>query len=264
MDLKLSGKKALVSGSTAGIGFAIAKRFLEEGASVIINGRTLESVNSAITDLKSIYPSGDIIGVAADFSKVEDVNRLLSEVPEIDILINNAGIFEPKAFTDIPDEDWFRLFEINVMSGIRLSRFYFPKMLLKNWGRIIFISSESGVFIPEEMIHYGMTKTAQLAVSRGLAELTKGTAVTVNSILPGPTKSKGVGQFIEDLATSGNKTADEVEKEFFQNMRPTSLIQRFASVEEVADTVVYYSSPLASVTNGAAIRVEGGLVKSII
>lgn len=264
MDLKLTGKKALISGSTAGIGFAIANRFLAEGAKVIINGRSQESVDKAISDLKSSYSSAEITGVAADFSKVEDVNRLLSEVPEVDILINNAGIFEPKSFVDIPDEDWFRLFEINVMSGIRLSRFYFPKMLAKNWGRIIFISSESGVFIPEEMIHYGMTKTAQLAVSRGLAELTKGTAVTVNSILPGPTKSKGVGQFIEDLATAGNKTSEEVEKDFFQNMRPTSLIQRFATVEEVADTVVYYSSPLASATNGAAIRVEGGLLKSII
>lgn len=264
MDLKLSGKKALVSGSTAGIGYAIAERFLAEGASVIINGRTEEGVNKAISSLKASYPRGTVSGFAADLSKVEDVNRLLSELPEVDILINNAGIFEPKAFIDIPDEDWFRLFEINVMSGIRLSRFYLPKMITKNWGRIIFISSESGVFIPEEMIHYGMTKTAQLAVSRGLAELTKGTAVTVNSILPGPTKSKGVIQFIEDLATSGGKTSDEVEKEFFQNMRPTSLIQRFASVEEVADTVVYYSSPLASATNGAAIRVEGGLVKSII
>lgn len=264
MDLKLSGKKALISGSTAGIGYAIAERFLAEGATVVINGRTQESVNKAIADLKSSFPNGRISSVAADFSKVEDINRLLIEVPEVDILINNAGIFEPKAFTEIPDEDWFRLFEINVMSGIRLSRFYFPKMIQKNWGRIIFISSESGVFIPDEMIHYGMTKTAQLAVSRGLAELTKGSAVTVNSILPGPTWSKGVGQFIEDLAKSDNKTAQEVEKDFFKNMRPTSLIQRFATVQEVADTVVYYSSPLASATNGAAIRVEGGLVKSIL
>lgn len=264
MDLKLTGKKALITGSTAGIGFAIAARFLAEGASVVLNGRSHESVGQAISNLKSNFPDRDISGVAADFSKVEEVNRLLMEVPEVDILINNAGIFEPKEFTEIPDEDWFRLFEINVMSGIRLSRHYFPKMIQKNWGRIIFISSESGVFIPEEMIHYGMTKTAQLAVSRGLAELTKGTAVTVNSILPGPTWSKGVGQFIEDLAKSDHKTSQEVEKDFFKNMRPTSLIQRFATVEEVADTVVYYSSPLASATNGAAIRVEGGLVKSII
>jgi len=264
MDLKLTGKKALISGSTAGIGYAIASRFLAEGGSVIINGRTQESVDQAIIELKASHPKGDVSGVAADLAKVDDVNRLLSEVPVVDILINNTGIFEPKAFADIPNEDWFRFFEVNVLSGIRLSRHYFPQMLEKNWGRIIFISSESGVFIPEEMIHYGMTKTAQLAVSRGLAELTKGTAVTVNSILPGPTKSKGVGQFIEDLATSGNKSTAQVEQEFFKDMRPTSLIQRFASVEEVADTVVYYSSPLASATNGAAIRVEGGLVKSII
>lgn len=264
MDLQLKGKTALISGSTAGIGYAIAERFLAEGAAVILNGRTQESVNQAIAELKSAYPQGVISGVHADFSKVEDVNRLLSEIPEVDILINNAGIFEPKAFAEIPDEDWFRFFEINVLSGIRLARYYFPKMLEKNWGRIIFISSESGVFIPDEMIHYGMTKTAQIAVSRGLAELTKGTAVTVNSILPGPTKSKGVGQFIEDLAVAGNKSTTAVEKEFFQDMRPTSLIQRFASVEEVANTVVYYSSPLASATNGASIRVEGGLVKSIL
>lgn len=264
MDLKLSGKKAFISGSTAGIGYAIASRFLAEDAIVIINGRTQESVNKAIIKLKSSHPNSQVSGVPADLSKVEDVNSILKKIPEVDILINNAGIFEPKAFIEIPDEDWFRLFEINVMSGIRLSRFYFPKMMEKNWGRVIFISSESGVFIPEEMIHYGMTKTAQLAVSRGLAELTKGTAVTVNAILPGPTKSEGVSQFIEDLATSGDKTADQVEQEFFQNMRPTSLIQRFATVEEVADTVVYYSSPLASATNGAAIRVEGGLVKSIV
>jgi len=264
MDLELINKKVLISGSTAGIGYAIAERFLKEGAEVIINGRTKERVNTSIESLKNSTKSAKISGVAADFSKVEDVNRLISTVPEIDILINNAGIFEPKSFEEIPDEDWFRFFELNVMSGVRLSRHYLPKMLQKNWGRIIFISSESGVFIPEEMIHYGMTKTAQISISRGLAELTKGTNVTVNSILPGPTKSKGVGIFIEDLAKSNNTSTEEVEKDFFKNMRPTSLIQRFASVEEVANTVVYFSSPLASATNGASIRVEGGLVKSIL
>ncbi|MBN3520279.1 SDR family oxidoreductase [Algoriphagus lutimaris] len=264
MDLELIDKKVLISGSTAGIGYAIAERFLKEGAEVIINGRTKESVNNSIESLKNSTGSEKISGVAADFSKVEDVNRLIAKVPEIDILINNAGIFEPKAFEEIPDEDWFRFFELNVMSGVRLSRHYLPKMLQKNWGRIIFISSESGVFIPEEMIHYGMTKTAQISISRGLAELTKGTNVTVNSILPGPTKSKGVGIFIEDLAKSNYTSTEEVEKDFFKKMRPTSLIQRFASVEEVANTVVYFSSPLASATNGASIRVEGGLVKSIL
>lgn len=264
MDLKLAQKTAFISGSTAGIGFATAKRFLEEGATVIINGRSQESVDKAIAALKSENESAQVSGIPADFSKVEEVDNLLQQLPEVDILINNAGIFEPKAFEEIPDEDWFRFFEVNVMSGIRLARQYFPKMLKKDWGRIIFISSESGVFIPDEMIHYGMTKTAQLAVARGLAELTKGSNVTVNSILPGPTKSKGVGKFIEDMSKSASKSMKQVEEEFFQDMRPTSLIQRFASVEEVADTVVYFSSPLASATNGASIRAEGGLVRSIL
>lgn len=264
MDLQLKDKTAFVSGSTAGIGFAIAKRLLMEGANVTINGRTNESINKAVAELKSITGNNNVSGIAADFSKVDEVNHLLKVLPEVDILINNAGIFEPKPFDDIPDEDWFRFFEINVMSGVRLSRHYFSKMIAKNWGRIIFISSESAVFIPNEMIHYGMTKTAQLAISRGLAELTKGTNVTVNSILPGPTKSKGVGGFIEDLSKAGNVSVDKVEEDFFRDMRPTSLLQRFASVEEVADTVVYYTSPLASATNGASIRVEGGLVRSIL
>ena len=264
MDLKLNDKKVFVSGSTSGIGFAIAQRFLQEGSTVIINGRTKESVDKAIGELKSLVSNANVTGIAADFSKVEDVNKLLNELPEVDILINNAGIFEPKPFVEIPDEDWLRLFEVNVMSGIRLSRHYFPKMLSKNWGRIIFISSESAVFIPDEMIHYGMTKTAQVAVSRGLAELTKGTNVTVNSILPGPTKSKGVGVFLEDLSKANNKPIAQVEEDFFKKMRPTSLLQRFASVEEIADTTVYFCSPLASATNGAAIRVEGGLVRSIL
>ncbi|MFT3981637.1 MAG: SDR family oxidoreductase [Ferruginibacter sp.] len=264
MDLQLKGKKAFISGSTAGIGFATAARLLAEGAEVIINGRSNESVDKAVAELKATGSHYNISGIAADFSKAEDVNRLIAALPDIDILINNAGIFEPKAFAEIPDEDWFRFFEINVMSGIRLSRHFFPKMLEKNWGRIIFISSESGVFIPDEMIHYGMTKTAQIAVSRGMAELTKGSGVTVNAILPGPTRSKGVGGFIEDLAKAGNVSTDKVEEDFFKNMRPTSLIQRFASVEEVADTIAFYVSPLASATNGAAIRVEGGLIRSII
>lgn len=264
MDLQLNNKTVFISGSTAGIGFATAKRFLNEGAKVIINGRTKESVDKGVNELRSVVKNADVSGIAADFSKAAEVANLIKELPEIDILINNAGIFEPKPFTEIPDEDWFRFFEVNVMSGVRLARHCFPKMITKNWGRIIFISSESGVFIPDEMIHYGMTKTAQIAVARGLAELTKGTNVTVNSVLPGPTRSKGVGGFIEDLAKAGDKTVDEVEKDFFKNMRPTSLINRFASVEEVADTVVYFSSPLASATNGAAIRTDGGLIRSIL
>ena len=264
MDLKIKGKVVLISGSTAGIGYATAERFLNEGATVIINGRTEDRVNAAVEQLKASTKNENVSGVAADFSKVADINRLLKEVPEVDILVNNTGIFEPKAFADIPDEDWFRFFEVNVMSGIRLARNYFPKMLKKNWGRIIFISSESAVFIPDEMIHYGMTKTAQLAVSRGLAELTKGTNVTVNSVLPGPTKSEGVTEFIKNLAKADQISEEEVEADFFKNMRPTSLIERFASVDEIANTIVYYSSDLASVTNGAAIRVEGGLIRSIL
>lgn len=263
MDLQLQDKTAFVSGSTAGIGYAIAHRLLLEGASVIINGRTQKNIDKAIAQLKALVPAAKVSGIPADFGKVEEVNALIKQLPHIDILVNNAGIFEPKAFTDIPDEDWFRFFEVNVMSGVRLARHVFPSMLQKDWGRIIFISSESAVFIPEEMIHYGMTKTAQLAVSRGLAELTKGTKVTVNSVLPGPTKSEGVAEFINDLAKKDNKTAEEVEQDFFKNMRPTSLISRFATVDEVASTVAYYVSPLASATNGAAIRVEGGLVRSI-
>ncbi|MBC7451791.1 MAG: SDR family NAD(P)-dependent oxidoreductase [Cytophagales bacterium] len=264
MELQLRGKTAFISGSTAGIGFAIAKRFLEEGVKVTINGRSKEGVDKAVLQLKKEVPNANVFGVAADFSKVEEVDALLKALPEVDILVNNAGIFEPKAFTDIPDEDWFRFFNVNVMSGVRLSRHYFPLMLQKNWGRIIFISSESGVFIPEEMIHYGVTKTAQLAVSRGLAELTKGTNVTINSVLPGPTKSQGVGTFIEDLAKAANISVEEVEQNFFKKERPSSLIQRFASTDEVATMVTYLVSPLASATNGAAIRVEGGLVRSII
>ncbi|MFC4212679.1 SDR family NAD(P)-dependent oxidoreductase [Pedobacter lithocola] len=264
MDLQLKNKTAFISGSTAGIGFAIAESLLKEGVNVIINGRSEESVDAAVKLLQSISGNQNVSGIAADFSKSKEVDSLIAKLPEIDILINNAGIFEPKAFEEISDEDWFRFFEVNVMSGIRLSRHIFPKMLNRDWGRIIFISSESAVFIPDEMIHYGMTKTAQLAVSRGLAELTKGTQVTVNSILPGPTKSKGVGAFIEDLAKSGNLSVAEVETDFFKNMRPTSLLKRFLDVQEIANTVTYYVSPLASGTNGAAIRVEGGLVRSIL
>jgi NAD(P)-dependent dehydrogenase (short-subunit alcohol dehydrogenase family) len=264
MDLQLKNKMAFVSGSTAGIGFAIAKRFLQEGAQVIINGRTKESVDTAVDELRALVADADVSGIAADFSKADEVNKLIAALPEVNILINNAGIFEPKPFEQIGDEDWFRFFEVNVMSGIRLSRHYFPKMIAKNWGRIIFISSESAVFIPAEMIHYGMTKTAQIAVSRGLAELTQGTNVTVNSILPGPTKSKGVGGFLEDLSKSSGKNIGEVEEDFFKNMRPSSLLQRFASVDEIANTTVYFSSPLASATNGASIRVEGGLIRSIL
>lgn len=263
MDLQLKGKTALVSGSTQGIGFAIAQRLLEEGAAVIINGRTEARINESIAKLQKAVPGADVSGVAADFAKANEVTALLEKVPEVDILINNAGIFEPKPFAEITDEEWIRFFEINVLSGVRLSRHYFPKMLARNWGRIIFISSESAIMTPDEMIHYGMTKTAQLAVSRGLAELTKNTAVTVNSLLPGPTKSEGVDEFVRQLAEKQNITPAEAEADFFKTMRPSSLIQRFADVSEIANLAAYLASPLSAATNGAALRADGGLVRSI-
>jgi NAD(P)-dependent dehydrogenase (short-subunit alcohol dehydrogenase family) len=262
MDLQLKGKKAFISGSTAGIGYAIAKGLAREGAAVIINGRTQEAVSGTITQLTTEVPGAQVTGIAADFSNAGEVNKLVDQLTDIDILVNNVGIFEPKAFADITDEDWFRFFEVNVMSGVRITRHVFPAMLQKNWGRVIFISSESAVFIPSEMIHYGMTKTAQLSISRGLAELTKGTGVTVNTVLPGPTKSRGVSDFIANLARQENKTEAEMEKVFFRDFRPTSLIQRFASTDEVANMVTYVASPLSSATNGATLRVEGGLLKS--
>jgi NAD(P)-dependent dehydrogenase (short-subunit alcohol dehydrogenase family) len=264
MDYQLKGKTALISGSTQGIGFAIAQNLLKEGASVVINGRTAAKVAAAVERLRDQFPDENVSGIAADFSKIEEIDALLQSLPEVDILINNAGIFEPKAFTEITDADWMKFFEINVLSGVRLSRKYFPQMIAKNWGRIIFISSESAVNIPEEMIHYGMTKTAQLAISRGLSELTKGSNVTVNSVLPGPTRSEGVADFVKQLGEAKQVTAEEAEADFFKNARPTSLLQRFASVEEIANLVTYVASPLSSGTNGSALKVDGGVAKFII
>ncbi|KQM76247.1 oxidoreductase [Pedobacter sp. Leaf216] len=264
MELQLKNKKALITGSTAGIGFATALQLAKEGAEVIVNGRTEERVAQAVAKIKNESGNELVSGIATDFGDINAVNSLIARLQHIDILINNVAIFEPKAFADITDEDWLRFYEINVMTGIRLSRAYFDKMLKKGWGRIIFISSESAIQIPEEMIHYGMTKTAQLAISRGLAELTKGTAVTVNAVLPGPTLSEGVGGFIENLAKAQNKTTKQVEADFFITTRPTSIIQRFLSVEEIANMVTYLASPLSSATNGATIRAEGGLLKGII
>jgi NAD(P)-dependent dehydrogenase (short-subunit alcohol dehydrogenase family) len=264
MDLQLKNKLALVTGSTAGIGYAITKQLAAEGAKVIVNGRTAKRVDAAVKQIIEETGNKEVSGVIADFADKDQIASLISQVPEVDILINNVAIFEPKAFAEITDEDWFRFYEINVLSGIRLSRAYFDKMLHKNWGRIIFISSESAIQIPSEMIHYGMTKTAQLAIARGLAELTKGTNVTVNSVLPGPTLSEGVGGFIEGLAKDQHKTIEEVETDFFKTMRPTSIIQRFLTTDEVANMVTYLSSPLAAATNGAAIRAEGGLLKGAV
>jgi NAD(P)-dependent dehydrogenase (short-subunit alcohol dehydrogenase family) len=263
MKIDLTGKTALVTGSTAGIGFAIAKGLAGTGAEVVINGRSRAKVDAAVAALGKAVPGARVKGVATDVSTAEGCKALVAALPDIDILINNAGIFEPKGFFDIPDEDWTRFFDVNVMSGVRLSRAYMQGMLARNWGRIVFISSESGLNIPSEMIHYGMSKTAQLAISRGLAELTKGTAVTVNSVLPGPTMSEGVETFVKDLAKSKGESVDEAAANFVKQNRPTSLIQRFASVEEIANMVVFVSSKEASVTNGAALRAEGGIVQTI-
>jgi NAD(P)-dependent dehydrogenase (short-subunit alcohol dehydrogenase family) len=261
MDLQLKGKLALVSGSTAGIGLAIATALAREGARVIINGRTRAAVDKVVESVRAATRA-DVLGFAGDLSLAADAESLAREFPDVQILINNLGIFEPKPFEEIPDADWLRFFDVNVLSGVRLARLYLPSMRRANWGRIIFISSESGVQIPAEMIHYGVTKTAQLAVSRGLAEAVAGTGITVNCVLPGPTKSRGVTEFVEALSRNSGQSFEAFEAEFFEKVRPTSLIKRFASPEEVASLVTYLASPLASATTGAALRVDGGVVKS--
>ncbi len=263
MNIDLSGKTALVTGSTSGIGHAIAKGLAATGASVVVNGRTQDKVDAAAAGLAKAVAGAKVRGIAADVSTAAGCKALVAALPEVDILINNAGIFEPKGFLDIPDEDWSRFFDVNVMSGVRLARAYLPDMLKRNWGRIVFISSESALNIPKEMIHYGMTKTAQLAVARGLAEMTRGTAVTVNSVLPGPTMSEGVETFVKDLAKQSGQSVEEAASQFVKQFRPTSLLQRFASVEEIANMVVYISSKEASATNGAALRAEGGIIQTI-
>jgi NAD(P)-dependent dehydrogenase (short-subunit alcohol dehydrogenase family) len=264
VDLRLTGKTALVTGSSAGIGFAIAKSLASGGAHVYVNGRTQERVNAAMAAIRSHAPKAKVDGIAADFSGPYGAEAVIAKLPTVDVLVNNVGIFEPKPFAEIPDADWFRFFETNVMSGVRLSRHYLPAMLKRNWGRIIFISSESAVQIPAEMVHYGMTKTAQIAVARGIAETIAGTGVTSNSVLPGPTESEGAGAFVEALAKKQNKSKQQVEKDFFEHARPSSLLKRFATVDEVAAMVTFVASELSSATNGAALRVDGGVVRSIL
>jgi NAD(P)-dependent dehydrogenase (short-subunit alcohol dehydrogenase family) len=264
MDLLLKGKIALVTGSTAGIGLAIAKGLARENATVIVNGRSEARAAKAVEIIQQEIPKAAVEPFAADLSTQEGFEALKSRYPELDILVNNLGIFNPQRFEEISDDEWRRFFDVNVLSGVRLCRYYLPRMKERDWGRIVFISSESAVQIPVEMIHYGFTKTGQLAISRGLAESTVGTGVTVNAVLPGPTASEGVSDFVGKLASQASQTPSEFEKVFFEKVRPSSLLKRFETPDEVANLVVYICSPLASATNGAALRVDGGVVRSIV
>lgn len=264
MDLGLAGKMAVVSGSTAGIGLAIAKALAAEGASVVINGRTGTRVAQAVEQVRQTVKGAQVRGVAADLGTASGTEAFLKQTPEADVVINNLGIYEAKPFAEITDADWLRLFEVNVLSGVRLARNYLPGMLKKNWGRVVFVSSESAVHIPAEMIHYGMTKTAQVAVARGLAESLAGTGITANSVLAGPTDSEGVARFVHELAGKQGITAAEVESQFFEKVRPTSLLKRFEQPEEVAAVVAFVVSAQGAVINGAAVRAEGGVVKAAL
>lgn len=264
MDLKLSGKTAFITGSTSGIGFASAKSLLQEGAAVIINGRNSGGVEDAMTKLKQLVPGAEVKGMVTDFTKPAEVDVLLDTLPPIDILINNVGIFSSRTFYETTDEDWYQHIEVNVMSGVRLSRYLLPKMLASNWGRILFISSECATLVPADLLAYSTTKAALLAVSRGLAHMTSGTGVTVNTIIPGSTLTEGAERFLDGVAQKENKTRVEVENDFFKEVRTSSLLERFAAVEEVANTITYYASPLSAATNGAAIKVDGGSMGGIV
>lgn len=263
MDLQLRAKHALVTGSTAGIGLAIATQLAREVASATVVGRTQVKVDLAVQSVRSQAPHSKVHGIVADVGTTEGCQGLIGQIASTDILVNNLGIYEPKQFTDISDEEWFRIFEVNVMSGVRLSRHYINGMMERNWGRIIFISSESGISTPPEMIHYGMTKSAQLAISRGLAETTRGTGVTVNSILPGPTRSEGIVEFLKQVNDKPNPTDEEAERDFFGKHRQASILQRLIEPEEIASLTAFIASPLSSATNGASLRAEGGLIRSI-
>ena len=258
MDLKLENKIALVTGSTAGIGLATAKQLLLEGAQVILNGRSKDRLDHVINALKREFPNSHIRGIAVDFSKGAEIETLLNSIERVDILVNNVGVYKAESFFDMEDDEWYRQFEINVMSGVRLSRHFLPKMLQQNWGRILFVSSECAEFVPPDMLAYSMTKTAVISIAKGLAQLTKSTGVTVNSVLPGSTLSEGAEKFLEDEAQKSDTTKAAVEAAFFKEVRTSSLLQRFADVNEIASTIAYYCSPLASATNGSAIKVEGG------
>lgn len=263
MDLHLKNKSVFISGSTSGIGFAIAKQFVIEGAEVIINGRSKKNIDTAIAEILIAYPNAIISGIVADFSDSSSVKKLIEQIQDVDILINNVGIFKSQSFEETTDEDWANMFEVNVMSSVRLSRAFLPKMLNNNWGRIVFISSECAMLVPEDLIAYSTTKTALLGISRGLAQLTKGTEVTVNSILPGSTMSEGAKKFLKEVAKKENISEDEVAYDFFKNTRTSSLLHRFATTKEIATMVVYLSSPLAVATNGASIKVDGGSIQGV-
>jgi NAD(P)-dependent dehydrogenase (short-subunit alcohol dehydrogenase family) len=264
MNLGLSGKLAVVTGSTAGIGLAIASTLAQEGARVYINGRTQARVDSAVEKLRMSNRGAEFNGVAADLGTAAGVDTFLKAVPVADVLINNLGIFEVKPFLEIPDDDWQRFFDVNIMSGVRLSRHYLTNMLKKNWGRIIFISSESAQQIPAEMVHYGMTKTAQVAIAAGIARTLVGTGVTSNSVLVGPTASEGVATFLQDVARQQGVSPAEMEKQFFNTARPSSLLKRFETPEEVANVVAFLAGMQSGIINGAAVPAEGGVVQSIL
>jgi NAD(P)-dependent dehydrogenase (short-subunit alcohol dehydrogenase family) len=264
MNLHLEDKIALVTGSTAGIGFSIAAGLAAEGARVIVNGRSEKRVQDAVSAILKQHPKARLEPLAADLATAEAAERTTSLFPAVNILVNNLGVYGPRPFEALTDDDWLKIIETNFLSGVRLSRYYLPRMKEANWGRILFISSESAVNIPVEMIHYGVTKTMQVALARGLAETTAGTNVTVNSVLAGPTRSEGVEQFVQDMASQQGRSTKDVEKEFFESVRPSSLLKRFASIDEIAAMVIFLASPVAAATNGAAVRVEGGLVRSIL
>ncbi|HEV7439010.1 MAG TPA: SDR family oxidoreductase [Methylobacterium sp.] len=263
MDLKLKNKTALVTGSTAGIGLEIARKLAAEGASVVVTGRSRAKLDQAVASISAEPGAGIVRGVTADAATAEGAEILAGEVPQVDVLVNNLGIYESKPFAEITDADWHRLFETNVVGGARLAQRYFQPMLDRNWGRIIFVSSESGLVVPPDMIHYAVTKSAQLTIARGLAQLTKGTGVTVNSVLPGPTRSEGIVDFLRSVAADPEAAPEVLEAEFFRLHRPLSLIQRMIEPEEIAALVAYLASPLSAATNGAALRVEGGIVPTI-
>lgn len=264
MDLQLDKKRALVTGSTAGIGFAIASKLAAEGAQVVLNGRIQARVDEALQRIKAAQPKAHVTGIAADLSTAAGVAQLLAACPEVDVLVNNLGIFAAVPFEAIDDSEWFRFFEVNVMSGVRLARHYLPQMKARNWGRVVFISSESGVCPPAEMVHYGMTKSAQLSISRGLAETCAGTQVTVNAVLPGPTNTEGVGGYLTEMARQKNISFAQMEAELFASARPTSILKRLIDPAEIANTVTYLCSPLSAATNGAAIHAEGGVIRSLL